>query len=100
MSNLIDRLIEDGSDLCLEAVTEIKYQRNRATNAEYMQQAYYNMLGPVALKVASGWYENNVKRFHCSWGDEAYKLSGEERAQAILDFQNAPSRQVDNIDIE
>lgn len=73
-------------------------ERHRATNAEYFNVAYRNMLGPVGVKVAEMWREKNVRRIHFDWGPEAVNLTGEERAQIILDMENMPSREVDDID--
>jgi len=54
-----------------------------------MLEAYWTMLGPIGLKVAAMWKETGVSRVHQSWGPMAHLLSGEERAQAILDTEEA-----------
>lgn len=68
---------------------EIKKQIHRATNAEYMLSAYRNMLGENGLAVAKEWEARGVRRVHFDWGPEAHKLTGEERAQFILNMNNA-----------
>jgi len=69
---------------------QAKYDKqvHRATNAEYMLLAYRNMLGEKGLAVAKEWEERGVQRIHFDWGPEAHKLTGEERAQFILNMNN------------
>jgi hypothetical protein len=58
------------------------------------------MLGEKGLAVAKMWADNGVRRVHFSWGPDAGKLTGEERAQLILDWEYTPGRfvSVDEID--
>lgn len=79
---------------------EVAKQRKRATDAEYMGEAYFNMLGETGLKVANMWREKNITRVHFDWGPDAKKLTGEQRAQFILDIEESAkrSRAIDNID--
>ena len=65
---------------------ELKKQIHRATNAEYMLLAYRNMLGEKGLEVAREWAASGVKRVHFDWGPEAHKMTGEERANFILEM--------------
>lgn len=71
-----------------------------ATDRLYLMEAYRQMLGPKGLLVAKMWFDRRVKRVHHSWGPEAHLLSGEERAQAILDMEAAmkDARRVDYVD--
>ncbi|RJG46481.1 hypothetical protein D3Y55_21035 [Mesorhizobium sp. DCY119] len=86
---------------CAEAnAAEVKKQVHRATNAEYLMHAYRNMLGEKGRAVADMWDAKRVTRVHFSWGPDAHKLTGEERAQVILDLESAPRREVLNIDGE
>ena len=61
-----------------------------ATDRLYMMQAYHSMLGPIGLEVAKMWSDAGVTRQHTSWGPEASALTGEERAQVLLDAGLAP----------
>ncbi len=88
----------DGDELLAEAAGKIKQLLREKTDAQYMLHAYYNMLGPTGLKVANKWMDWGVRRIHFDWGPEAGVMSGEERAQFILDIEKAPSRIVENID--
>ena len=83
-----------------EAREEIKRQMRRAADAEHLALAYRNMLGEKGLAVAKMWADNGVRRVHFSWGPDAGKLTGEERAQLILDWEYTPGRfvSVDGID--
>lgn len=63
--------------------------RREATDQRYMKQAYWYMLMPLGLKVAKMWDDKGVKRVHHSWAPEASKLTGEERAKAILEWEDA-----------
>lgn len=76
----------------------VNKERRRATDAEYFCVAYRNMLGPIGLKVAQMWEEKGVKRIHFSWAPAAAEMTGEERAQLILDWEYAPSREVSFVD--
>jgi len=69
-----------------------------ATDRRYMMEAYYSMLGPLGREVADQWKANGVLRQHTSWGPEAWKLTGEERARLLLDIEHAPKTRIDNID--
>ena len=83
-----------------EAREEIKRQMRRAADAEHLALAYRNMLGEKGLAVAKMWADNGVRRVHFSWWPDAGKLTGEERAQLILDWEYTPGRfvSVDEID--
>lgn len=58
-----------------------------ATDRLYMMQAYRNMLGPKALVVAKMWDDSRMHRVHFDWQSAAFEVSGEERAQFILDLE-------------
>lgn len=89
---------EHGNSICLvtrrsEALeAENKRLSRLATDRLYMMEAYKAMLGPAGLQVVKTWEEMGVTRQHTSWGPEAHKLTGEERAQAILEMQDALSK--------
>lgn len=68
----------------------IKELVREKTDLVYLLTAYRNMLGPKGLEVAKMWSDNRVRRVHYSWGPEAFTLTGEERAQVILDLESAP----------
>lgn len=78
-----------------EKDAEIARLRRLATDRKYMLEAYRNMLGPKGLEVATMWERQGVTRQHTSWGPDAYSLSGEERAQVLLDVQTAVSVPLD-----
>lgn len=79
---------------------EVTRYRKLYTDASYWQLAYQNMLGPKALQAVMMWRKKGITRLHFDWGPEAHKMSGEERAQFILDLENAPTRKVEFIDDE
>jgi len=74
--------------------------RRMAADRAYMMQAYRNMLGPKALDVAEMWDRKGVFRQHTTWGPEAIALTGEERAQVLLDVESAISTPIDDLDSE
>ncbi|KFL28177.1 hypothetical protein JP74_02920 [Devosia sp. 17-2-E-8] len=88
---------------CFAAATFIENQASRiealeaenarllrtATDRRYMLEAYRAMLGPKALEVVASWNASNVQRVHYDWSQDALTLSGEERAQVILDWEEA-----------
>lgn len=80
--------------------SQVAELRTLATDRRYFMDAYRNMLGPNGLAVAKMWDDKGVKRVHFSWGHEAFAMSGEERAQHILDWEAAPRRVIENIDTE
>lgn len=59
-----------------------------ATDRAYMMKAYRDMLGPNGLEVAEMWDRKGVLRQHTDWGPEAHLMTGEDRAQALLDAQD------------
>ncbi|WP_052194623.1 hypothetical protein [Aureimonas altamirensis] len=61
-----------------------------ATDRSYMMDAYRAMLGPKGLEVAVMWEKQGVTRQHTSWGPDAWKLSGEDRAGVLLDIEALP----------
>jgi hypothetical protein len=76
----------------------IERLRREITDAQYMLRAYMQMLGPKGLQVAEMWLKNGVRRVHFDWGPEAYRMTGEERAQFILDLENAPKTLIEKFD--
>lgn len=79
---------------------EVKRLRRESTDRAYMLEAYGSMLGPTGLKVAEMWAEKHVKRVHHSWGPEAVNLTGEERAQLLLEWEAAMETAVEIRDID
>lgn len=77
---------------------DLKKQIHRATNAEYMGAAYYNMLEPTGLEVAKMWKVKGVTRVHFDWGPSSADLSGEGRAKFILDMEKMRMTHVGNVD--
>jgi hypothetical protein len=63
-----------------------------------MINALYELLGPKAKEIADIWDRSGMVRVHHSWGPEAVNMTGEERAQVLLDFENAPKTQITNVD--
>lgn len=83
----------------LRGIREALDRANRtATDRRYMMDAYFLMLGPKGRQVAEAWQAKGVRRQHTSWGPEAAKLSGEERAQVLLDMEAAVGRPVESVD--
>lgn len=78
-----------------ELEAELASANRTATDRAYMMQAYRSMLGPIGLQVAALWEKKGVKRQHTSWGPESRFLSGEERAQALLDVETALKHPLD-----
>lgn len=88
-----DRIMQQRLEAAEARVAELEKERDKAwrvaTDHRYMKEAYWYMLGPVGLKVADMWFKKGVLRVHHSWGPEAAALTGEERAQFILDWEEA-----------
>lgn len=83
-----------------ELEAQVKRLNRIATDRQYMLNAYRAMLGPNALKVAEAWDKKGVVRQHTYWGPEAHSLTGEERAQVLLDVDASISKEVSSIDID
>lgn len=62
----------------------------------YMLAAVTDMLGPVGLAVWQRWQDNGVVRVHHSWGPEARNMTGEERAEVLLAWEDAPHEESAN----
>jgi hypothetical protein len=82
----------------LAAIAEIERLRRVASDRAHMLEAYRSMLGPKALEVVRTWEHKGVTRQHTSWGPEAHALSGEERAQILIDVEKSVGEPVDLID--
>lgn len=84
------------ADARREALEEkLKQAQRRIADRDYMLNAYLAMLGPKGRAVAQMWRDKGVMRQHTSWGPEAASLSGEERAQVLLDVEAAPKTPLD-----
>lgn len=94
---LARQTLADGIKIA-EQELEIRRLTKLATDRHYFMDAYRNMLGPIGLKVAKMWDEKRVQRVHFSWGEKAFDMTGEERAQHILDWEAAPRTIVDSVD--
>lgn len=85
---------EAARDTLQARVEALEAERKRltrlATDRSYMMEAYRSMLGPKGLEVAVMWEKQGVTRQHTSWGPEAWKASGEDRAGWLLDIEAAP----------
>ncbi len=75
--------------------TDITALRREVNDAVYMKAAYYQMLGETGRAVADMWLAKGVKRVHHSWGPEAHKMTGEERAAFIMEVERAPRTKMD-----
>jgi hypothetical protein len=73
-------------------------ERRISTDRLYMLEAAISMLGPIGSQVWQQWQEKGVRRVHYSWGERVSEMTGEDRAQAILDMEAAPKELVHNID--
>lgn len=73
-----------------ELALNLRVMTKLATDRAYFMEAYRNMLGEKGLEVAKMWDDKRVQRVHFSWGPEGFEMTGEERAQHILDWENAP----------
>lgn len=94
---MTDSLIERLRNVVSKSALEIEQLSDRLTklqrmynDQEYLLLAYHNMLGEKGVEVAQMWIDKKVTRVHFSWGPKAHKLSGEQRAQFILDLEKAP----------
>jgi hypothetical protein len=65
-----------------------------------MINALYELLGPKAKEIADIWDRSGMVRVHHSWGPNAANLTGEERAQVLLDLENAPKTPKIQFDID
>lgn len=81
-----------------ELEAEVAKQRRRATDAEHLNVAYRNMLGPNGRAVAEMWREKGVTRVHFDWGPAISDMTGEEVAQFILGFEGAQKKPLDFAD--
>lgn len=89
----------DAIEALLARVAELEAGLYRAkvvaTDRSYMMEAYRSMLGPKGLEVAAMWEKQGVTRQHTSWGPEAWKASGEDRAGWLLDVEVAPKTRME-----
>lgn len=64
--------------------------QTKITNRDYQIDLMYQLLGPKAKEFIDRQRSEGVVREHVSWGPEAHLLTGEERAQVLMDFRDAP----------
>lgn len=100
-----DKRVWYAPDLIRSVLTELLTRRKSeaaagrvATDRLYMMEAYRSMLGPTGVTVARLWADRGVRRVHHDWGPEGLALSGEERAQFLLDMEAAPRQLVEKLD--
>jgi hypothetical protein len=87
---LVDKIAE---------LEEANARLNRiATDRLYMIEAYRAMLGKTGMKVAKMWDAKRVQRVHFNWQTRGLALTGEKRAQVILDWEAAPRTEMTSID--
>lgn len=92
------RLLQEAAEMLARQQEDLLAERRERRNAQMMSHAAAFMLGPKGKQVWELWAESGVQAVNVFWGPEAYKLSGEERAQVLLDFENAPRTLVTNVD--
>lgn len=90
--------MEEMENRIAELEAEVKRLRTLATDRRYMMDAYRAMLGPKGLAVVERWEKNGVTRQHTYWGPDAANLTGEERAQVLIDAESAARREVPFLD--
>ncbi len=83
---------------CNALTAEKRNLNTIAVDRRYMIEALVSMLGPNGLKVWQHWQDSGVKRTHVSWEPDAWKLSGEERAENLFKFITYPGELVTEID--
>lgn len=71
---------------------KVKELNRIATDRQYMLWAYHSMLGPKALEMVAKWDAKCVNRVHHPWGPEAATMTGEERAELLLKWEEAFER--------
>jgi hypothetical protein len=97
------RAISEATQIILgwkkDSETVARYN-TRITDQKYMINALYELLGPKAKEIADIWDRSGMVRVHHSWGPNAANLTGEERAQVLLDLENAPKTPKIQFDID
>lgn len=82
----------------LSALRLVPNLTREIVDLKYMNHAIRELLGPKGLEVVKMWDDKRVMRVHTSWGPNAMTMSGEERAEMILEFELAPKMLATNID--
>lgn len=93
--------IEDFDNLIIEVdklENQVKQLQTEINNIRAINKSYMDMLGPIASEVVDEWNKKGIDSIYFDWGEGAKQLSGEERAQAILDFIKAPSKLIEDFD--
>lgn len=77
----------------------VEKQKRMMVGLQYkLMEEIKQFLGPNALKVLEKWQKEDVLYVRYSWGEGAHNLSGEERAAAVLAFDNVPKKVITSID--
>lgn len=73
--------------VCCQAWAEIDiYKKAFEKQKEYSSKllTLYRLVGPIGRKVIETMSRNNITRIGITWGEDVWRLSGEERSALVL----------------
>lgn len=92
MFGLFRKFIPVSRNELLKLQLENKKLRSDLQAAKRMDALMVQFLGPVALKLYNYWKSSGLVSAHFSWGPEAHKMTGEERAALALRIVTSPRK--------
>lgn len=92
------RAVTETRQTILEQKLAVKRLNRENKELHYRNTLMLQLLGPKALEYMRLQESRGVAWEHISWGPKAHELTGEERAQFLLDAESLPKTQVDSVD--
>lgn len=92
MFGLFRKLLPVTRNELLKLQLENKQLRKDLQAAKRMESLMTQFLGPEALKLFKYWKSGGLVSAHFSWGPEAHKMTGEERAKLALEIVTSPRK--------
>lgn len=98
-NKLVKEIQAEAADKIAALEAEVAMEKKRADahwtalcDKAYQIAALVSMLGENGRKVWDNWKQQGITRVHYSWGPGAAKLTGEERAAVMLEWDQAVKR--------
>ena len=89
----LEVLYQANKEILAGTETRLREVHRARTDLEYKYTAIIDFLGPKATELIKRWEDTGVQRVHYSWGPDAHKLTGEERAEVALSWSDLHLRE-------
>lgn len=100
LHKLLDADFELGMDHRKEVFDHIKKIGRERTSALSMREQLIKLLGPKARALWDQWQKDGLISMHIDLTPEGRKITGEDYAELLMSWNNAPRTLVENVDSE